>query len=310
MDESPRKCIIARDLPPPPGAVINHIGISGGKDSTALLLWALHESGYTWKTIRISFCDTGNESPLTYDYIATLDAYCERITGGVVRIETITPAMQFYELVIHKKIFPSAKRRFCTERLKLEPMRDFVYGLEQDGSRVLLHSGVRAGESFERSKLPERDIDTYTGLSVYRPLLTWSLEDVWAIHDRYGVPRNPLYAMGMKRVGCFPCCMSSKKELRQIAKRFPERVQLLVEKEREVNFALGDPETYRSFFHAGTVPASQRTLAIHDKSGAPINVATIADVFRWALTSRGGQQYDWDFDDEPATCSHTSGMCE
>lgn len=26
--------------------LINHIGVSGGKDSTALLLWAVNESGY------------------------------------------------------------------------------------------------------------------------------------------------------------------------------------------------------------------------------------------------------------------------
>lgn len=36
---------------------INHIGLSGGKDSTALLGWALHESGYPRESLRFSFCD-------------------------------------------------------------------------------------------------------------------------------------------------------------------------------------------------------------------------------------------------------------
>jgi hypothetical protein len=40
--------------------LINHCGCSGGKDSTALLLWMVHESGYHLESIRPTFCDTGN----------------------------------------------------------------------------------------------------------------------------------------------------------------------------------------------------------------------------------------------------------
>ena len=37
---------------------INHFGVSGGKDSTAALLWAVHESGYDPATIRATMTDT------------------------------------------------------------------------------------------------------------------------------------------------------------------------------------------------------------------------------------------------------------
>jgi 7-cyano-7-deazaguanine synthase in queuosine biosynthesis len=51
---------------------INHIGISGGKDSTALLLWAVHESGYPKESIHATFCDTDNEHQITLTCSAAL----------------------------------------------------------------------------------------------------------------------------------------------------------------------------------------------------------------------------------------------
>jgi len=65
---------------------IYHVGISGGKDSTAALLWAIHDSGWPHDKIRATFCDTGNEHQITYDYIAMLS---ER----VFPIKTIKPPL-------------------------------------------------------------------------------------------------------------------------------------------------------------------------------------------------------------------------
>ena len=41
--------------------IVNCIGLSGGKDSTALWGWAFNESGYDTATIHGSFADTENE---------------------------------------------------------------------------------------------------------------------------------------------------------------------------------------------------------------------------------------------------------
>ena len=280
--------------------MINLFGVSGGKDSTALLLWAVHESGYDPASIRVTFANTGNESPVTMDYIAML-------REKVFPIEELTPELDFYALAEKKGIFPSAKRRFCTTDLKLKPTQEYIHSLWADGFDVLSHSGVRTGESFDRAKLPKRDIDTYFGCEVFRPLLHWSIDDVWAIHDRHGIPRNPLYAMGAKRVGCWPCVMSNKAEIRNIGKRDPARVAFL--KEQEVRVTASRPELYRSFFHSRTVPKGQHSISM-ERDGKKIGICTIEDVFRWATTAHGGQQYDMDFGDEPVSCSHSSGACE
>lgn len=53
---------------------IYHIGVSGGKDSTALLLWMVNESGIPREEMIATFRDTQNEARDTYDHIAMLSA--------------------------------------------------------------------------------------------------------------------------------------------------------------------------------------------------------------------------------------------
>lgn len=286
---------------------INHIGVSGGKDSTALLLWAIHESGYPRDSVVASFCDTGNENQITMDYV-------QMLSEQIHPIVTIKPERDFYDLAKWKRRFPSRKARFCTQHLKMLPTQLFVQSLCNETATVLLHSGVRAAESADRAKLPEREWDGYFALEVYRPLIKWTLLDVWAIHDRYGVPRNPLYAMGFKRVGCFPCINSCKDEVRLIAKHFPERIDMLRKAETTMQCRNG----FSSFFARKTVTARHRSKEIETKAGKKMFVPTIDDVVRWSKTERGGKQYslglDWldntSEDDKYISCPSALGQCE
>jgi 3'-phosphoadenosine 5'-phosphosulfate sulfotransferase (PAPS reductase)/FAD synthetase len=280
---------------------INHVGISGGKDSTALLLWAVHESGYPRESLRVTFCDTGNELDETY-------AHVEMLSERVHPVEWLKPERDFYKLAEHKQRFPSVKARFCTTELKMEPSRRYVYGLLDEGHKVLLHTGVRVGEKRMFGDIKERDFDDWYALPIYRPLFSWTLEDVWAIHARYGIPRNPLYAMGMKRVGCAPCIMSSKKEIYRMNKLFPERIDRI----REAENAAADRGHIATFFSNDKVPECQRTGGeFQAKNGKLFQIATIDDVVRWSRTSYGGIQYELDLDDDEAqACWHHSGLCE
>jgi 3'-phosphoadenosine 5'-phosphosulfate sulfotransferase (PAPS reductase)/FAD synthetase len=281
---------------------INHVGVSGGKDSTALLLWAVHESGYPRESLRASFADTGNELDVTYDYV--------RMLGETVfPITWLKPERDFYELAKHKKRFPSTRARFCTTELKMEPSRKHVHALMDEGHEVLLHTGVRGDESESRGHLQERDFDNWYGLPVYRPLLRWTIDDVWAIHARYNVPRNPLYAMGMRRVGCAPCIMSRKDEIRRIANLFPERIDLIRQAEQDAHGS----NLIATFFARDKVPELQRNFPITTAAGELMQVATIDDVVRWSRTGRGGLTGDLfaDLDDDEAqACWHHSGLCE
>jgi 3'-phosphoadenosine 5'-phosphosulfate sulfotransferase (PAPS reductase)/FAD synthetase len=115
---------------------INHIGCSGGKDSTALLLWAIHESGYPRETLDVSFCDTGNEAPATYEYLDYLE---DALQIGITRIK---PELDFFELSRKKKRFPSARARFCTEELKIVPTTDYIHHLGRSAKTLVLGSAA------------------------------------------------------------------------------------------------------------------------------------------------------------------------
>lgn len=165
--------------------IINHFGLSGGKDSTALWGWGINESGYPPETILGSFCDTGNEYQEVYDQIKALDEYGQKY--GIAPIRTLKAddpkwtcpnRPLFLALAIWKGRFPSAKVRFCTEHLKIKPTERLVKELRAAGYEVVAHSGVRASESLERSMMKEWD-DGQFSCRVRRPLLKWSLEDVW-----------------------------------------------------------------------------------------------------------------------------------
>ncbi|MGE7828924.1 phosphoadenosine phosphosulfate reductase family protein [Paenibacillus sp. NPDC093718] len=297
---------------------INVVSLSGGKDSTALWLYAL-ERGVNVLPV---FADTGNEHKQTYEYLE----YLEKQLGPIQRIkadfstqidrkrnwvntkwreegiseEVIQQALSvlhptgnpFLDLCVWKGRFPSTKARFCTVELKVRPFFDQIYlPLLEEGKKIVSWQGVRAQESFARSQLPERE-DTPEGYEIYRPLIQWTVEDVFAMHDKYGIEPNPLYKLGMGRVGCMPCINVGKMELFEIARRFPEEIARIAKWEEIVKLAC--KRNGASFL------ASSEGEHIWDKVD-------------WSKTVHGGKQIDLfktlAFDDVPV-CSSQYGLCE
>ena len=282
---------------------IYHVGVSGGKDSGAVLLWMVKESGIPREQIRATFCDTGNEIDETYNQVRILS---ER----VFPIETLKPPLDFYELARKKKRFPSTKARFCTQDLKMKPSKEYIDNLLREGFDVIGVSGVRADESLSRSKLPEwgDPMESYFGIKEWRPLLKWTIVEVVAIHKKYGITMNELYAKGAMRVGCVPCIMSRKSEVRNIAKNFPERIDFIRDQEWQ-----GENGVFHSFFPRKKVPVGFRSIEITTASGDTMTVATIDDVVAWSKTKdrkHSHGQMAMDFWHEDEVCPTTMGVCE
>lgn len=282
---------VAFPPPDPRPKHINHFGLSGGKDSTALALWAIHESGYPRETLDFSFCDTGNESQITLDYVRYLEQALR------VGITWIKPGLDFFALARWKKRFPGAKSRFCTQFLKINPTVDYINAGFREGHTMTLHSGVRAAESSARAKLLEREYDGRFLCEVVRPLHGLKISDVWRMHEKYGVKPNPLYALGMKRVGCFPCMMSRKDEIRRISDVFPEAIDNIRVKEKSFDEGRGSGGV-STFFASEVVPPRFRGTDYQGKDGRRHKIATIDDVVRWSRTGKGAKhpllQYEID----------------
>jgi len=181
---------------------------SGGKDSTALVLWA-KENLPEFTTV---FCDTGWEVSITNAYVEEVN---QALGLGVITLRSQKYENGFVDLCVLKGRAPSAKARFCTEALKVRPMIDWLKTLDDE---VTVYQGIRADESESRSRmLPRQWSDDYDAW-IERPLLSWTAEQCFALAAKWGIKPNPLYLLGAKRVGCFPCVMVNMGELKAYLK--------------------------------------------------------------------------------------------
>lgn len=307
----------------------NIISVSGGKDSTALLLLAIERQPDNMQAV---FADTGNEHEITYEYVQYLNdtvfpirtvradfsrqiagkkeyvlkkwaekgvstAAIERAAAGLV--PTGNP---FLDLCIWKGRFPSSRAAFCSEELKRNPIINQVQKpLLYAGDDVISWQGVRRDESLRRRALPENECKQVekngAELWNYRPILDWSADDCFAMHRKHGIKHNPLYEIGMVRVGCMPCINCRKDELLAISKRFPETIDRIVQWESAVKQA--SKRQAATFFPA---PSDDSEWSA---------TQTIETVVEWAKTSRGGKQYDFlRIQDEGDICTSIYGLCE
>lgn len=287
-----------------------HLGLSGGKDSSGLLLFAVHESNLPREALRVTFCDTGNEDKLTYEHLDLLRNKViipAGITGG---LEVLRAERTFFELALHKHRFPARKAQFCTHYLKLYPTQDWLKRQWDLGHEVTMMNGKRTAESEQRKRLmqdkPARAFSDFWGCEEWAPLKDWTIEDIAAIHNRYGIPLNPLYALGAHRVGCWPCINCGKTEIRLVAKHRPEKIKQIAEWEARITANSKHPAT---FFHFKTATMPFRTLKFVGDDGIVTPVAPIEKIVEWAHTERGGKQQRLDLD-EPKACWMNYGACE
>ncbi len=288
------------------------LSISGGKDSTAMWLYLKNELGLP--NLVAVFADTGWEHPQTYEYLD----YIETKLGPLVRVK---PAMDFVQLAKHKKRFPSTKARFCTEFLKMAPAREWLNGElaagRLDRSTLIQCSGVRHEESPSRAAMAEYvETDDYNKLPQWRPIITWTWQEVFAIHERHGVEPNPLYKQGMGRVGCMPCIMANLSEVGEISRRFPDVVEKVANAEVEVARGDGQPS---SFFSSDTIPERYRSRSwTSPKTGEVFKIATARDVFEYAKLEKserlfGGKMtplFEEPANEDMGSCSSIYGLCE
>lgn len=267
--------------------------ISGGKDSAAMSLY-LTELGIEHDRV---FMDTGWEHEGTYAYLR--GPLAEKL-GPITWLE---PKRKMEELVLHKGMFPSRVRRFCTQELKVFPMQRHIKALQDAGDDVINTVGIRAGESESRSKMPEWEWQDGFDCEVWRPLIAWSEQHVIDIHTRHGLRPNPLYMKGASRVGCWPCIYARKEEVRLIAEIDPGRIGKIRELESLVTLRArkradgSDAVVYdRAWFQA--------------KNGSSGEVWPIDKVVEWSKTSRGGRQFElFAAGERDAGCMRW-GLCE
>ena len=286
------------------------VTFSGGKDSLAALLWIRNNFTKNFTTV---FCDTGWEHPLTYKYI--------KHVKEILNLDLVVLKSKKYDgmidLVKKKSRFPSSQRRFCTSELKSIPTIDYLLDIINDDFIII--QGIRAAESESRSKMAaqcnyfkyylepykqdkkgkdvfhsyrRKEILSFCkkhATDVWRPVFNWTAQKTIDYIVENGLEPNPLYKMGFKRVGCFPCIMSANTEIYQITQRFPERITEIAQYEKECNSSFFSPDSMPKSCYKGRYPL-------------------ITDVARYVKNKHATGTLFGEY--QPTSCISYYGLCE
>ncbi len=283
------------------------VGFSGGIDSQACARWVLNR--FPKEDVILLNSDAGgNEHQLTTEFI---DEYSEKV-HPVIKVSAIVsdlwaiPGMRVYvsenravnergfsadaalsfgDMMDLMKRGPSSQRQFCTSVLKLAPQKRWI--LENlKGVDYQRYAGVRRDESRSRKDAAFVSWDSFYDCELNQPIADWTKSMCFDYVKAHGEPINPLYLMGMSRVGCFPCVNWNKEDLLSAVTRSPEFV---------VKIDRWEKQSERTFFPP--IVPGMRMNFIHD-------------VIEWAKTSRGGRQQPFPIFHEREACESKYGLCE
>lgn len=175
------------------------VGFSGGKDSTAVLqliytaVLSLPRSERDKRVFVVS-SDTMVETPVVVDLLgATLSELNEAAKAHGVPLEAhqVKPREdQTFWINLLGKGYPAPTKtfRWCTERMKINPINAFILDKVAEFGEVIVILGARSAESASRAQVIAKhridgtSLGKHTSLPnayVYTPIQDWTADEVW-----------------------------------------------------------------------------------------------------------------------------------
>lgn len=200
-----------------------YLAFSGGKDSQCVLELA-KMAGVRFKAV---YNVTTNDPA---ENIRFIKQHYPEVMFDV-------PKTSYFKM-IEKYGLPMMSRRWCCRMFK-----------ESKGAKCVMLTGVRAEESFKRSRQAEfmrkskrkevrgpRDLDKMSDNNfqcvggrdkfTLLPIFNWTDADVWQFIYERGLPVNPCYE-STNRVGCVYCPFSDKGKIEKHIKTHPKQYEVL-----------------------------------------------------------------------------------
>ena len=174
------------------------VGLSGGKDSTALALWLVENEPREYEFI----CNrTGNELPPMVEHWERL----ERMLGRPIK--PVTHSTDLMQLCEDMQMLPNFRARWCTRILKIEPTIEYMNSLATGST---LYVGLRADEEARPGIFGEE-------INIRFPLREqgWTEGDVWRYLAKMGVTIP-------ERTDCAWCPFQRLAEWRGLWEKHPE----------------------------------------------------------------------------------------
>lgn len=245
------------------------VSLSGGKDSTAMLLRMLEEG---MPVDIILFCDTGMEFEGLYHHIDKLEKYIDRPITRLKSNKSFeylmlehTPKRKNPELVGRVGFsWPGPRNRWCTAMLKQRIIDRYLRDLAKEYTLVQ-YIGIAADEP---QRVREHNY----------PLVDWGMTeaDCLAYCKERGFDWDGLYDI-FHRVSCWLCPLQSFEELRKLRRHFPD----LWEKLRWL-----DKQTWRTYLKNYSAEQLEVRFSFEDeciKNGIPIKGKAFFDALREKL---------------------------
>ena len=245
------------------------IGYSGGKDSTAAvqLVWlAISElpNYKRRKPIHIINTDTLVESPVVSKWVEkSLNKMKEtaRSEGMPFYVHRLTPEADntfWVNLIGRGYPFPRLKYRWCTDRLKIQPVNRFIKEKIAEHGEIILVLGTRKAESSRRArtmayyeKKRVRELlspnPTLANELVFSPLEDWTNDDVWVFlmqhKNPWGYSNMDLMTLYKGATADNECPLMVDKSMPSCGKsRFGCWVCTMVEKDKSMEAMIANDE--------------------------------------------------------------------
>ena len=237
----------------------NIVSLSGGKDSTAMLLMMLERGESIHSVV---FFDTGWEFPEMLEHIDKLSRHLWK--NHALKVWTLHPRLPFeYEMfykpvkkqsgpdkgIVHRygQGWPSPMRRWCTDR-KVRAIKHFVSSIENP-IQCVGYAADEADRGFNDTTYEKRF-----------PLIEYGITEAEALQYCYnqGFDWGGLYDV-FHRASCFCCPLQRLDELRTLRKHFSSLWERMLEWDEM------QPEHNRGFNGFKTVRDLERRFSEEDR---------------------------------------------
>lgn len=223
------------------------VQLSGGKDSTAMLLMMLERN---MPVDEIIFCDTGMEFPELYKHIDAVEKFIGR---KITRLKA-EHSFEYYMADIPKIRYREGNRntgygwprmfnRWCTKHFKIEPVKKYL----KDIPEYTLYIGIAVDEPKRHKNIPS---------NVRHPLYDWAVTEAQALQycKSKGFDFGGLYER-FKRLGCYCCPLQRLEDLRNVRRYYPDLWTEILRLDKKADYA------FRGYWRAEQL---ERRFALED----------------------------------------------
>lgn len=224
-----------------------HVNVSGGADSVATVLVALH--GYHIPKEKIKMVHMrvdGDPNDKTkrqlFDWPQT-DEYLQYLSKEFdLPMIVIWGDMSLEERIRDRGMFPDSQCRFCTSYQKRDVYAKWVR--QFDNCKILLLTGERSEESTQRAAKDVFQLHSAHATGRKNRVVHWlkPIKDMLKTQVRqlatdYGIKLHPCYEW-VSRCSCKFCIFNTYAELQQTSRLFPEDWEYLKQMERDLGHTM------------------------------------------------------------------------